>query len=242
MDELVIGDKKYISSKLAAKATGYAKDYVGQLCREGRVPARLVGRSWYVLESAIQDHRFGEQNKESIIVESPRYEAVTAEVPPPVPLNKTKGPLVEEKVEESIEEAPQRLQETWQAWFDRFDNSAINSETVEREVIAEEPVVVEIQPEEPEEVHEVEEVMSEESEIEIEPEISVPIHTVYRDLEVQSPVRKGSGGMVRTIKMTGVVLAAALTIIAVLGSGYLDSYILSNSQARIIAGIGLYNK
>ncbi|HRH55600.1 MAG TPA: hypothetical protein PK609_01915 [Candidatus Paceibacterota bacterium] len=59
MDEITIGDKVYVSSKRAAKITGYAKDYVGQLCREGRVEARLVGRSWYVLESAIKEHRFG---------------------------------------------------------------------------------------------------------------------------------------------------------------------------------------
>lgn len=37
MDELIIGEKTYLSSKRAAKITGYAKDYVGQLCREGRV-------------------------------------------------------------------------------------------------------------------------------------------------------------------------------------------------------------
>lgn len=59
MEELLIDDKKYLSTKRAAKVTGYAKDYVGQLCREGRVPARLVGRSWYVLETAIRAHRFG---------------------------------------------------------------------------------------------------------------------------------------------------------------------------------------
>lgn len=59
MEELLIDDKKYLSTKRAAKVTGYAKDYVGQLCREGRVPARLVGRSWYVLETAIREHRFG---------------------------------------------------------------------------------------------------------------------------------------------------------------------------------------
>jgi len=64
MDELLIEDKKYVSSKRAAQMTGYAKDYVGQLCREGRVAARLVGRSWYVLESAIKDHRFGEVSVE----------------------------------------------------------------------------------------------------------------------------------------------------------------------------------
>lgn len=63
MDELLIGDEKYISTKRAAKITGYAKDYVGQLCREGRVSARQVGRAWYVLETAIKEHRFGEDEK-----------------------------------------------------------------------------------------------------------------------------------------------------------------------------------
>lgn len=60
MDELTIGDKIFISSKRAAAITGYAKDYVGQLCREGHVEARMVGRSWYVLESSIRAHRFGQ--------------------------------------------------------------------------------------------------------------------------------------------------------------------------------------
>jgi hypothetical protein len=59
MDEITLDDKTYVSSKRAAKITGYAKDYVGQLCREGRVEARLVGRNWYVLESSIREHRFG---------------------------------------------------------------------------------------------------------------------------------------------------------------------------------------
>ena len=61
MDELTIGDKIYISSKRAAEITGYAKDYIGQLCREGRVNARLVGRNWYVLEESLRNHRFGEE-------------------------------------------------------------------------------------------------------------------------------------------------------------------------------------
>ncbi len=72
MDELTFGGKKYISSKQAAKITGYAKDYVGQLCREGRVKARLVGRSWYVLEESIREHRFGgvEVPKHNVIKKS----------------------------------------------------------------------------------------------------------------------------------------------------------------------------
>jgi len=36
--------------------TGYAKDYIGQLAREGKVPATRVGRAWYVDESAIRSH------------------------------------------------------------------------------------------------------------------------------------------------------------------------------------------
>lgn len=59
MDELVIDNLVYIPSRKAAEITGYAKDYVGQLCREGRIEAKLVGRSWYVLESSIREHRFG---------------------------------------------------------------------------------------------------------------------------------------------------------------------------------------
>lgn len=63
MDELTIGDKIYISSKRAAAITGYAKDYVGQLCREGQVEAKMVGRSWYVLESSIRAQRFGKSDE-----------------------------------------------------------------------------------------------------------------------------------------------------------------------------------
>jgi hypothetical protein len=61
MNELTLGGKIYVSSKRAAEITGYAKDYIGQLCREGRVQAQLVGRNWYILESAIREHRFGSQ-------------------------------------------------------------------------------------------------------------------------------------------------------------------------------------
>ncbi len=65
MDELTLDDELYLSTKRAAKITGYAKDYVGQLCREGRVKARLVGRNWYVLDSSIREHRFGAEGGES---------------------------------------------------------------------------------------------------------------------------------------------------------------------------------
>lgn len=53
MDELEIQGKKYISSKRASELTGYAKDYVGQLARAGKVPGTRVGRAWYVDEASI---------------------------------------------------------------------------------------------------------------------------------------------------------------------------------------------
>ncbi len=63
MDELTLHGEIYISSKKAAKITGYTKDYVGQLCREGRITAQLVGRNWYVHESSIRKHRFALEDK-----------------------------------------------------------------------------------------------------------------------------------------------------------------------------------
>ncbi len=63
MNEITIEGKTYISSRRAAEITGYAKDYVSQLCRDGYVEATMVGRSWYVLESSIKAHRFGKTDK-----------------------------------------------------------------------------------------------------------------------------------------------------------------------------------
>ena len=67
MEELEIQGKNYISSKRASDLTGYAKDYVGQLAREGKVPATRVGRSWYVDELAIVSHSRGglDSNKQN---------------------------------------------------------------------------------------------------------------------------------------------------------------------------------
>ncbi|MFQ5541060.1 MAG: hypothetical protein ACE5F4_02340 [Candidatus Paceibacteria bacterium] len=80
MEELDIQGKKYISSKRAAEVTGYAKDYVGQLARSGKIPATRVGRAWYVDEDTIKRHagiRTLETSDSSEVVTS----AKPAEVP-----------------------------------------------------------------------------------------------------------------------------------------------------------------
>lgn len=124
MDEITIGDKIYVSSKRAAKITGYAKDYIGQLCREGRVEAKLVGRNWYVLEAAIKDHRFGKEEvlpvkaveepqtapRSTETWQKPQYEALEAVPIPELSL--------QEKVAEPLgSRAVADMQSAWREWF-----------------------------------------------------------------------------------------------------------------------------
>lgn len=254
MDEILIEEKKYISSKRAAKLTGYAKDYIGQLCREGRVPARLVGRSWYVLEAAIQDHRFGDQTtsftsevqKERDDVSMspltsgfPRYETVKEEVIPFI-----------NHVQNTEAEIAQRLQDSWHAWFDHVGKSDVSEKMfVETEIVT--PVAIPTT-----------RLRKDEEKQEIKgdngKEINVPIHAVYkappkellpqRHFELKTQVY--SREEVRNVHKKGVVaFKISLTILAVfsvitaaIGTGYFDTYIISNRQASIISGVILYNK
>jgi len=71
MEELVFDSKKFISSKRAAELTGYAKDYVGQLCRMGKVVARQVGRAWYIEEESILRHKGIDSNLPEAMVREP---------------------------------------------------------------------------------------------------------------------------------------------------------------------------
>lgn len=255
MEEILIGEKKYVSSKQAAKMTGYAKDYIGQLCREGRVPARLVGRSWYVLETAIQDHRFGDQKTEqeqekeekisiptlSSTWEPPRYEAASAEILPSVNrLKKEDAPAPEEETGES-EAFSQRLQDSWRAWFDRIE--AGNAEPI-----------VPAAPEKPQE--ESAEPITEEKD---EEEVNVPIHAVYelppkellpargsktssyRQDEIGEQ-KRSTGGILAAAQLIGVLFALLSVAAAVISTGYFDRYIISVRQASIVSGAILYNK
>ena len=54
---LYIKGRKYISARRAADITGYAGDYIGQLCRAGKLDCKMVGRSWFVTEESLLAHR-----------------------------------------------------------------------------------------------------------------------------------------------------------------------------------------
>ena len=66
--EFFADGKKFISSKRAAEISGYANDYIGQLCRNGKLECRLIGRTWFIDETLLLNHK-----------NRPRAEVVTQE-------------------------------------------------------------------------------------------------------------------------------------------------------------------
>ena len=178
--------------------------------------------------------------------ESPRYEASSEELLPS--LNRPQA------VELSTEPAPvapevsqQHLQDSWRAWFERVGNSGGSDVSEPRN----EPEIVST------------EIPTEETREPETEEVNIPIRTVYElppdDLlprhhvtevrndeefvQEQQERRPARGrGAVRTIQITGVLIAIVLAGLAVIGTGYFDTYIPSDSQVGIIAGVASYNR
>ncbi len=57
MDTLEYNGVIFTKATVLAKRLGYTTDYIGQLCRAGKVEARLVGRAWFVREDALLNHK-----------------------------------------------------------------------------------------------------------------------------------------------------------------------------------------
>jgi hypothetical protein len=261
MDEIIIDEKKYISTKRAAKATGYAKDYVGQLCREGRVPARLVGRSWYVLESALADHRFGNEESAEPVVskaekvekeekrsEYPKYQADEIES---IDTLASASVRVEAQAEKPERET---IKEAWEAWFDRIAKAT--TQQPREEVVEETPEVeVHISKEESVVIHAVlekEEKGSEEVEVEEEGSKSeqVPVHITHRKavgavrgmrpprVMVASPV----SSILISAKIGSGLLSLFFLVVLALSTGFFDSNLISGGRDSSLAGISIYKK
>lgn len=47
----------YVKVSALAKKYKYTTDYIGQLCRAGKVECQLVGRAWFVREDSLVDHK-----------------------------------------------------------------------------------------------------------------------------------------------------------------------------------------
>ncbi|MCU0678068.1 MAG: hypothetical protein MUF19_00570 [Candidatus Pacebacteria bacterium] len=95
MDTVRVEGVTYTKVATIAKKFRYTTDYVGQLCRNGKVDCQFVGRAWYVSEESLLKHKDGryiesrqsEKNKNNnsgtesnsdVISVSPRLKNVTA--------------------------------------------------------------------------------------------------------------------------------------------------------------------
>ena len=57
MDTVTHNGLVYVKASVLAKRHRYTTDYVGQLCRQNKVDAQLVGRAWYVNEHSLLNHK-----------------------------------------------------------------------------------------------------------------------------------------------------------------------------------------
>ena len=57
MEVISIDGVEYEKVTTLAKRFKYTTDYIGQLCRAGKVEAKLIGRTWYVHEPSLQNHK-----------------------------------------------------------------------------------------------------------------------------------------------------------------------------------------
>jgi len=63
--DLFLDDKKFISVRRASKETGYSQDYIGQLCRQNKIPAKLIGRAWFVDFESLKTYKTNISSKNS---------------------------------------------------------------------------------------------------------------------------------------------------------------------------------
>lgn len=57
MEVITIDGVEYVKAAQLARQFKYTSDYVGQLCRAGKVDAKLVGRTWYVNPDSLAGHK-----------------------------------------------------------------------------------------------------------------------------------------------------------------------------------------
>jgi hypothetical protein len=65
METIEMDGIEYLKASAAAKQFGYTSDYVGQLCRGGKVRARLIGRAWFVDPTSIEEYQQGKYQDDS---------------------------------------------------------------------------------------------------------------------------------------------------------------------------------
>jgi hypothetical protein len=55
-DPKTFNEPERISTKHASLMSGYNTDYLGQLCRSGRLDCRMVGSTWFITKESLRQH------------------------------------------------------------------------------------------------------------------------------------------------------------------------------------------
>ncbi len=55
----IFGGVEYMKATEIARLHHYAPDYIGQLCRTGKIDAKLSGRTWYATEASFKTYQNG---------------------------------------------------------------------------------------------------------------------------------------------------------------------------------------
>ena len=262
MNELTLDGKTYVSSRRAADITGYAKDYVGQLCREGHVEARLVGRNWYVLESSIREHRFGKSsesrgtNKEPIPAwNQPKY---IAEEPTQLPTFAPTEVIADEPVTPTTAEGPKQpatilsdMEYAWRDWFTQREEMNTSGAVPDEVAVVEEPVYIEETPivEDPERLVQIARVKDEpilDLTHRVEPlEDEEPEAVIVEERVTKRRSRRPVVGNL-TIQSAFIGVALVAVTLAVVGTGFgqkiLGSSLYRLPEINFIAGVAEINK
>ncbi len=93
MDEIIFDGKTYTRARALAKEFKYTSDYLGQLCRAGKVDARLVGRTWFVTRASLEEHRAQRYEAQRTLLTKP----VSSEIHSEITLSRIDVPPVQSK-------------------------------------------------------------------------------------------------------------------------------------------------
>lgn len=63
MKTVVLDGVQYTKASVIAEQFKYTSDYIGQLCRAKKIDARLVGRTWFVNEESLVEHKKSKHQK-----------------------------------------------------------------------------------------------------------------------------------------------------------------------------------
>jgi hypothetical protein len=258
MNELTLDGKIYVSSKRAAEMTGYAKDYVGQLCREGRVEARLVGRNWYILKSAIEKHRFSaektqesEDTQENTHMQTASWDKPQYKIDEPVdlPAINRLAEASQDIISEEENDQPEpvttieAMQEAWRSWFTRDNEDSSGSEKIE---IVQEAEISFKDDEVAIPLKQLDEVSTESQALNLRrirdynPE-EARYDEGERVIITETPRKANGGRYYRTIQIACGITAIIAICIGYVGSGFLKENMISYRPVDLIAGVSVYN-